>query len=762
MVLKSERVGKLVIFQEHDLKGNLIKTVYFNYAPVAQFNTDDVNERKVAAIELVERGLCHQKHAGIICGFHRNTVFKLLRTKRLLGLEAVFEDNRGLKSPYKYINEIRSHIKKLQRKHLDWTDQAIADQAAKDLDVEISRSSVARIRTEKADNRRDKNLLGRDKHELIKLAELAESIDKEAHDGEQLKFNFEADPELKAKSEEAEKETEPKGERETEKRLIERLQQGERHSFCGGFMHHLYLQEIGFEDILSPFPLKPGASYQSWEILATLFHSVNVNVPSIEALKLVNASELGVLVGVNKSADKETIRRQMGQMAELNLSGGLIDGFARCLLQQGQIDPEVFFIDGHFLPYYGLNVIAKGYFTVRRLAMRGNELYAVTDLQGKPLFFFTESNEIDFRPIISRAADKLTELGIPRPMLVFDRGGYGIHFFKKLSEKADFVTWAKYLASKSLSHIPDRSFSVGVFCNNRRCLVAEEFRTVKETIQTAKKDGRDTPVSMTLRLVVIEDVKTGKRVGIYTNNTSKPAYDIAYYMLQRWGDSENFFKEMMARFNLNYHPGYDINELERQPLIENPDIPLIKKAVRNLKKEIEDLQREILIAQGKLARRKDKRLHDKISKFRTEIGDKQNDIAQFGDKLSTLPDKVSVLDYLGGKAMSRADLEKKKLYDLMQFMAFHSRERLVEIFRDCYDDHRDVKPVLDMITTRAGYIKLIGQTLFVILDWIENKKYRKAAERFCRLLNQKMIRLEGRLNVKLSFHISRIAHHGAN
>ena len=527
MVLKSERVGKLVIFQEHDLKGNLIKTVYFNYAPVAQFNTDDVNERKVAAIELVERGLCHQKHAGIICGFHRNTVFKLLRTKRLLGLEAIFEDNRGLKSPYKYINEIRSHIKKLQRKHLDWTDQAIADQAAKDLDVEISRSSVARIRTEKADNRRDKNLLGRDKHELIKLAELAESIDKEAHDGEQLKFNFEADPELKAKSEEAEKETEPKGERETEKRLIERLQQGERHSFCGGFMHHLYLQEIGFEDILSPFPLKPGASYQSWEILATLFHSVNVNVPSIEALKLVNASELGVLVGVNKSADKETIRRQMGQMAELNLSGGLIDGFARCLLQQGQIDPEVFFIDGHFLPYYGLNVIAKGYFTVRRLAMRGNELYAVTDLQGKPLFFFTESNEIDFRPIISRAADKLTELGIPRPMLVFDRGGYGIHFFKKLSEKADFVTWAKYLASKSLSRIPDRSFSVGVFCNNRRCLVAEEFRTVKETIQTAKKDGRDTPVSMTLRLVVIEDVKTGKRVGIYTNNTSKPAYDMS-------------------------------------------------------------------------------------------------------------------------------------------------------------------------------------------------------------------------------------------
>ncbi|MEA1866825.1 MAG: hypothetical protein U9N19_01795, partial [Thermodesulfobacteriota bacterium] len=109
-----------------------------------------------------------------------------------------------------------------------------------------------------------------------------------------------------------------------------------------------------------------------------------------------------------------------------------------------------------------------------------------------------------------------------------------------------------------------------------------------------------------------------------------------------------------------------------------------------------------------------------------------------------------------------SDLEKKKLYDLMQFMAFHSRERLVEIFRACYDDHRDIKPVLDMITTRAGYVKLIGQTLFVVLDWIESKKHRKAAERFCRLLNQKAIKLVGRLNVKLFFHVSRIPHNGLN
>ncbi|MCD4804436.1 MAG: hypothetical protein K8R07_02030 [Desulfobacterales bacterium] len=112
------------------------------------------------------------KVAGDICGFHRNTVFRLIRTKRILGVEAVIEDNRGLKSPYKYIGKVRIHIKKLLRKYPDWTDQAIAEEAAKELQVEISRSATARIRTEKQDKQRHKQPLC--KAELIAMATVAD------------------------------------------------------------------------------------------------------------------------------------------------------------------------------------------------------------------------------------------------------------------------------------------------------------------------------------------------------------------------------------------------------------------------------------------------------------------------------------------------------------------------------------------------------------------------------------------------------------
>ncbi len=760
MKMKTGKFKCFHIIRDKDKKGKIIHIVFFKYIPIVRFNPENVNERKLAAIDLVENGHCTQKLAGDITGFHSNTVYNILRTKRLLGIEAVIEDNRGLKSPYKYIGELRSHIKKLIRKYPDWKDQAIADQTSTDLKIEISRSAVARIRTEKQDKRLEKSMPS--KAELIAMAQVVDAVDKQNYDERQMKLDFTGGKEIKEKCEECAQEPSLTPERESDQSLIARLQTGERFNFCGELMHHLFLGEVGFEEIVSSYPLHPEATYQSRDILNTLFHSINLGIPSIEALKLVNTSEFGIVIGMNRAPEKETIRQHLAMMAKQQVSGSLVDLFAQKLLKRNFIDPEVFFIDGHFLPYYGLNVIAKGYYTVRRLAMRGNELYAVSDLQSRPLFFITESNEIDFRPIIIRSASKLRELGVARPILVFDRGGYGIRFFSELNGIADFVTWAKYIGDQALARIPKSSFTVGIWFKDKKYHVAEEIRTVSESIQTANKEGRSTPTCIELRMVTLENVETGKRAAIYTNNTAKPLSDIAYYMLNRWGDSENFFKEMMSRFNFNYHPGYDIKELENQPLVDNPDIALIKKAIRILRKEVEELGKEILLTEAKRIQRKDKRWQAKILKLSESVTEKEQEIVGFEEKLAHLPEKVSILDILNGKPMSRCDLEKKKLYDVMQFMAYNSRERLVELFRECYDDHRDVKQVLDMITGRAGYIKLFGQTLIVMLDWIEKKKHREAAERFCSLLNQKAITLCGRLKFKLAFYISKYPRHGSN
>jgi len=212
MEMKTERIGRFMITAHTDIRGRVTKTVFLNHVPVAHFHAEDAAERKLAAIELVERDLCTNKVAGKICGFHRNTVFKLLRTKRLLGLEAVFKDDRGLKEPCKHVNEVRGHIKQIIRRYPDWTDQAVAEQAAKDLDMDISRSAVARIRNEGKGAQRAALPT---KSELMEMSRMAEAIDEECFHGRQLRMNFEQDPELKRKSAECSREPSPKVRRET-------------------------------------------------------------------------------------------------------------------------------------------------------------------------------------------------------------------------------------------------------------------------------------------------------------------------------------------------------------------------------------------------------------------------------------------------------------------------------------------------------------------------------------------------------------------
>ncbi len=756
---RSERFGDILTIVETDRRGRATRTVFVNYGPVIRFDIDKPAERRVAAVQLVEVGHCNQIVAGEICGFHRNTVSELVKRKELLGLESIVVDHRGRKGPYKYVDEVRNQIEKILKEHTDWSDQAVADQASEDLSIAVSRSSVARIRTGEISPAALRVPFTLD--EIMKLAEAVDAIDKQRFRPRQLELNFEADPGFQEKVEEFAEEAAPKGECERDDTLIERLGHGEDNVVCGGLMHQLFWGEFGVEKLVrGVFSEQAGATYQAEEILGTLYHSVLLGVRSVEALKLVNGSELGLLIGQSRSPDKETIRERLGEMAEQGRSANLIDDVAARLLELARIDREVFFIDGHFLPYYGLSVMAKGYHTVRRLAMRGNEIYVVSDLRGRPLWFVTETCEIDFRPILSQCADKLIELGIKRPLMVFDRGGYGIHFFSELSEKADFITWSKYVAESTLRALPTEAFRMGIEANGSRYLVAQERRSVREALSTARKEGRESPTEMELRLVVIEDVETSDRVGIYTNDTTRCAGDIAYYMLQRWGKSENLYKELMDRFYLNYHPGYDIDVLEKQPLVENPDVLLCKRGLKTLQGEIPGFMDALELTEARIEKCSDERAKKKLIKKSGEllaaIDQNQTDIAALTKKLEGMPEKISILDLLKGKPMSRCELEKKRLFDVMQFLAYHSRERLVEVFADCYDDPRDIKPVLDMITKKSGYVKLFGKTLVVLLDWIDNRKHREADQELCRRLNEKAVCLAGGLGLRLYFHASSV------
>ncbi len=309
-----------------------ITTVFFKFIPVVKFNAHSTPERRVAAVALVEQGICDQQTAGTICDFHRNTVSKLKSIKASFGITAIISDNRGLKQPLKYTGKVRATIEQILTAHPTWKDYQVANQASTELNEDISRSAVARIRISQQATDSEAIIYSQDR--MKQLIQIAKTVDEDNNGDRQLTLNLENDAHFKQKTVEFEQNESPHSPVKSEQDLIERLQTGERTPFAGGFMHHLLLQEINYDTLMSCLPAIKGNTYQYQDMLSTLYFSIANDVKSIESLKLINSSCLGTLIGKSRSPDKDVIRNHLSSLSEANFSGELIDHFAKILLDQ--------------------------------------------------------------------------------------------------------------------------------------------------------------------------------------------------------------------------------------------------------------------------------------------------------------------------------------------------------------------------------------------------------------------------------------------
>src|SRR5436305_777806 len=98
----------------------------------------------------------------------------------------------------------------------------------------------------------------------------------------------------------------------------------------------------------------------------------------------------------------------------------------------------------------------------------------------------------------------------------------------------------------------------------------------------------------TIRAVVIERGRDKRRAAIYTNGTAEElgAERIVQLICRRWGE-ENAIKELLHKHLINYTPGYVREELEEQPLVENPELRERKKQRAGLVSELNRLKIEL-------------------------------------------------------------------------------------------------------------------------------------------------------------------------
>ena len=103
-----------------------------------------------------------------------------------------------------------------------------------------------------------------------------------------------------------------------------------------------------------------------------------------------------------------------------------------------------------------------------------------------------------------------------------------------------------------------------------------------------------------IRAIVIQSGKNKKRSVIYTNAKDREvcADKIIELICRRWGE-ENLIKELLMKHLINYSPGYVTEELEEQPMVDNPKIKELKKKKATRATDLNKLKRIFSINRGK-------------------------------------------------------------------------------------------------------------------------------------------------------------------
>jgi hypothetical protein len=165
---------------------------------------------------------------------------------------------------------------------------------------------------------------------------------------------------------------------------LDRLEQGEDNAYVGGLLFTPLLARYRFLPTLSQvitIPTQEGYSLE--ELALTLFYLDLFGFRSLEDSKGAYPEEFGVVVGRAHSPSLFTLRRFLHRVRELGKGEALIEAFAQAYLQSGLAQWGVMYIDGHFMPYYGLYPITKGWHLIARATARSSTASWTAAIRGK-------------------------------------------------------------------------------------------------------------------------------------------------------------------------------------------------------------------------------------------------------------------------------------------------------------------------------------------------------------------------------------------
>ena len=243
--------------------------------------------------------------------------------------------------------------------------------------------------------------------------------------------------------------------------------------YAGAMLLHPFLCELGADQVLGALSPATARRYDAASVLLASSFAFALGSGSVEATKHLVVKDAGALIGLKTFPHLRTLRPRLAALADASDPLALQRSFAKAMLAADERPPEVFYVDDHFVTYWGKRPVAKGYNVRRHLAEPGRDDTFVVDDSWRAICFSSG----DPRGLSVTLPDVLAQLkeivGERRVMIGFDRGGSYPKVFAAITAAGmDWVTWRRApLATPAVA--PRRSW-VNVEGKRRYYLLADE------------------------------------------------------------------------------------------------------------------------------------------------------------------------------------------------------------------------------------------------------------------------------------------------
>ncbi len=717
-------------------------TVRVNDQPVMGYEPGDKSTRNSVVVQLLEAQLLTLSEGVKGFGIARSTLRGVLKAFRQEGIRGLVPAKSGPKEAWKLIPRARRLLLDVVYSHPDWNMPQIMTKVNQQLELEglapLSRRHARRFLTSCGVSTVTTNSTG------FATGQLSAQKDNQPEISD---LNSQEQP-LVVKAPSC---YQPQTTLTTaDRRYLSQLEKGIDSAFAGGFLTVPFLTLIQFPKLINDQLNVMAEGYISTQqVVLNYFYLALFGIASLEMVKMIIKTELGLLIGRSRSCGLTKLRSFLSELAKYSRAEAFALAAACHQIQAGVVEWQVLFVDGHFIPYYGRRSIRKGYFTTRRMALKGNEAYYANDRQGRPLFFLLTEASTSLIAILPEIVARVRQIVDQKwtdwcLTLAFDRGGFCAQLFKKLDQsKVYWVTWLKISRKvrTQVYQIEEESFRLYL------------LRLKKSRVKVKLYEWKVEITAYGLcRAIILHDPKTQKRMVIISNDKKRSCDEIAELLIARWSQ-ENFFKVMQARYHLDYCPSYQFEEVEQEALVDNPHIKQLRAQKRRLQAQKRKLESEL--SQKLLARKRDnvslqsyKEAHQK--RVRT-IEALTGEIERIKEELTQTPKQIP-LSQAWGRKHNITILEGKGFFDVIKGVAFNAEEWLLEQLKPHYQA-QNIRQILLGIINRGGIVQLIDGVIHVRLKPFDSFKAQAAASALCESLNQEPVCTLDKFQLPLMFEV---------